>query len=164
MLSQMEPHKPRSLARMGMGDHKEEAMNRREILCLAAITLSGTVLLIGSAVSQQRTLKDQLVGNWSFVSGSIEGKDGKKTAPWGTDPIGTLTFTNDGHFTLINERPTAQRYNGTYTVDDAKKTLSRRYEGSSEYTSAINLTGDELKLVDQDPAAGKTELVYKRAK
>jgi hypothetical protein len=44
-------------------------MNRRGILCLSAITILAFAVLPGSAVSQQKTLKDQLVGTWTFVLG-----------------------------------------------------------------------------------------------
>ena len=43
-------------------------MKRRNILGLSLITALGLALLPSSAVSQQKSLKDQLVGTWTLVS------------------------------------------------------------------------------------------------
>jgi hypothetical protein len=43
-------------------------MNRHSILSISAMTVLGLAVLPGSAVSQQMSLKDQLVGSWSFIS------------------------------------------------------------------------------------------------
>ena len=43
-------------------------MNRRNIFGLSAIAALGLALLPGSAVSQQKSLKEQIVGTWTFVS------------------------------------------------------------------------------------------------
>jgi hypothetical protein len=39
-------------------------MNRRSILGLSMMTALGLALLPGNAVSQQKSLKEQLVGTW----------------------------------------------------------------------------------------------------
>jgi len=43
-------------------------MSCRYILGLASLTALGLALLLGFAVSQQKTLKDQLVGTWTQIS------------------------------------------------------------------------------------------------
>jgi hypothetical protein len=43
-------------------------MNRRKVISLSALTAFGFALLTGSAVSQQKSLKDQLVGTWTVQS------------------------------------------------------------------------------------------------
>jgi hypothetical protein len=40
----------------------------RNILRLAAISVLGLALLPGNAVSEQKSLRDQLVGTWKIVS------------------------------------------------------------------------------------------------
>ena len=44
-------------------------MNRRNVLSLSVATALGLALLPGSAVAQQKSLKEQLVGTW-IASGS----------------------------------------------------------------------------------------------
>ena len=46
-------------------------MNRRNILSITAITALGLALLPGSAVAQQKPLKDQLVGGWNSSPGNV---------------------------------------------------------------------------------------------
>jgi hypothetical protein len=53
-------------------------MNRRNIFTLSAITALGLALLPGSAVAQQGTLKQQLVGTWTLVSDETTAPSGTK--------------------------------------------------------------------------------------
>jgi hypothetical protein len=53
-------------------------MNRRSILSLSAITALGLAMLPGSAVSQQKSLKEQLVGAWTLVSSETTAANGTK--------------------------------------------------------------------------------------
>ena len=105
-------------------------------------------LALGNAAAQQGTsLREQLVGTWTFVVAEITAADGKKSFPFGETPKGILIFTFDGHFAQIhvasdvpmiasNNRltGTAEEYGtimrkslsvfGTYTVDEAKNTVT----------------------------------------
>jgi hypothetical protein len=58
-------------------------MNRRSILNLSAITALGLVVPLNSAIAQQKSLKDQLVGTWAFVSSTGKFADGSPV--WGTN-------------------------------------------------------------------------------
>jgi hypothetical protein len=71
-------------------------MNRRNILGLSVSTALGLALLPGNAVAQQKTLKEQLIGTWAFVSATTKRPDG--TAQWGVNPKGLSIFAADGHF------------------------------------------------------------------
>jgi hypothetical protein len=62
---------------------------------------------------------------------------------------------------------------GTYTVDEAHKSFTVRYEGSTypnnegtEQTRPFTITGDELKVINPASTAtgSQSELTYKRAK
>jgi hypothetical protein len=106
----------------------------------------------------QQSLRDQLVGTWTFVVAEITAPDGKKSFPFGETPKGLLVFTPDGHFAQIhiasdvpkiasNNRlnGTAEEYAaimrrslsmfGTYKVDEAKKTVTFEI-ASSTYPNA----------------------------
>jgi hypothetical protein len=120
-------------------------------VAVAAILLASA----GSAVAQQaKSLKDQLVGTWTFVVAEITAPDGTKSLPFGETPKGILIFTPDGHFAQIhvasdvpkiasNNRltGTAEEYAtimrrsisvfGTYTVDEDKKTVTYHVVSSS---------------------------------
>jgi hypothetical protein len=60
---------------------------------------------------------------------------------------------------------------GTWSVNEADKTLIRRLEGAlipnaegTETKAAVSMAGDELKLTVTPAAGGKNEAVYRRAK
>lgn len=169
-------------------------MNRRLILGLSAITMLGLGSLPGSAVAQQKSLKDQLVGAWSIVSSTTKLPDGSPA--WGTNPKGLYVFTADGYYSshlLRTDRPKFASNNratgtpeenkaavlgnssnyGTYSVNEAAKTFTIKFLGSSypnlegvEQTRAFTITGDELTVVNPSPTVGgaPSQLVLKRAK
>jgi hypothetical protein len=61
-------------------------MNRRYIISLSALTASGFALLPSTAISKQKSLKDQLVGTWTLVSANQVSKEGVKSDRRGSEP------------------------------------------------------------------------------
>lgn len=98
----------------------------RHILSLSVIATLGFALLPGSAVSQQKSLKDQLVGTWRNVSTIVTRKDGQQLEPFGNKPTGVLIFTADGNIALITTRS-----------DVPKIASNNRLEGTPEEYAAI---------------------------
>jgi hypothetical protein len=74
------------------------AMNR--IFSLSAAVALTLALLPTAAVSQQRTLKDQLVGAWTLVSIIATDKAGNKSDRRGPNPKGLLIFEANGHYSI----------------------------------------------------------------
>jgi hypothetical protein len=118
------------------------------------MSVLGLVLSPGLAVSQQSSLKDQLLGTWLLVSVDNVREDGSKAELFGSIPRGILIYTGDGHFVLVNMRGDLPKfasnnrdlgtpeenkavvqgsiaYFGTYTVNDADKVINARIEGST---------------------------------
>ena len=171
-------------------------MNRRNVLSLSALAALGLALLPGNALSQQKPLKDQLVGIWVIVSNDNIAPDGTKRQIYGPNPKGLLILDPSGRFAQIFVRPDRPKFKagnrqegtaeenkavvqgtaatfGTWSVDEAKKFLLRRIEGSlfpnQDGTDAnlaiVSLTADELKYSNPNPSSGgKSETVYRRAK
>ena len=129
-------------------------MHRRNILSLSVITACGLALLPGSAVSQQKSLKDQLVGTWTPVSWEQDVAGGGKLQRFGANPKGVTVFEANGRFIQMFMRPDLPKiasnnlssptpeegkaivggaiaYYGTYSVDEAAKIVSYRIEASS---------------------------------
>ena len=71
-------------------------MNTRSILSISAMTVLGLALVPSSAVSQQKSLKDQLVGTWTIVSDEITAPNGAKQQPYGANPKGILILDAGG--------------------------------------------------------------------
>jgi len=162
-----------------------------------------TMLALGfyaSAASAQpaKGLRDQLVGTWDFVIAEITAADGKKTLPFGDHPKGQIIFTTDGHFSQVHVSGGLPRitgnnrlngtdadnraivqgtlaFFGTYTVDEAKKTVTFNIaastypnaEGTSQTRTIDRLTADEF--VNTNPGASRdgparAANYYRRAK
>ena len=62
---------------------RRSTMNRCTILNLCAVTTLSLALLPNSAASQQRSLKEQLVGSWTIVSNDNVAPDGTKRQIFG---------------------------------------------------------------------------------
>ena len=161
----------------------------------------GILLAIGAsaAVAQPaKSMREQIVGTWDFVIAEITTADGKKTFPFGERPKGMLVFTADGHFSQVHvsgdlpriegnnrlagtpEQNTAIVHGslalfGTYTVDEAKKTLTFNIVsstfpnqwGTSQTRTIDRLTADEFR--NTNPAASRdgpavAANIYRRAK
>jgi hypothetical protein len=130
----------------------EETMVWRGALRVIAITILGLNLLPSGSVAQQKSLKDQLVGTWKFVSSTTKLPDG--TSAWGSNPRGLVIFTNNGWYSsqiMRSDRPKFTSKSratgtpeenkaavvgaiasfGTYSVNEADKSFTVRFEGST---------------------------------
>src|SRR5262245_8129030 len=165
------------------------------ILGIAAALTLGLALLPGAATAQQKSLKEQLVGTWTLVSWEQTTPDGSKSNRFGANAKGVNVFTADGRFFLMFARADLPKlasgdprkgtpeeaqaiaggaisYWGTYTVDEATKTMSLRLESSTlpnqlgieQKRNIVSLTADELKYTNPSPViGGKIEVSFKRA-
>ena len=159
-------------------------MNRRNILTITAITALGLALLPGSAVAQQKPLKDQLVGGWNLVAWERTAPDGTKAHAYGANPKGIVYYGADGRFFVLfargdlpkiaaNDRAKATpeeakalvdgaiAYSGTYTVDEPSKTIALRLDvttfpnqSANQKRTITSLTADELKFTNPTATAG----------
>ena len=76
-------------------------MKYRNAAALCAITALGLGILCGPTLAQEKTLRQQLIGTWTFVVTEATQPDGKKLLPFGPNPKGVNIFTEDGHFVQI---------------------------------------------------------------
>ena len=167
-------------------------------LTTVAAALLALVLSARAAVAQgANSLKDQIVGTWNFVIAEATAPDGKKSFPFGETPKGILIFTADGHFAQIhvagdvpkiasNNRLTAtpEEYAdimrrslsvfGTYTVDEANKTVTYNivsssfpnWQGEAQTRVIDKLTADEFVNTNPSVAGGRGSAsnLYRRVK
>ena len=153
-------------------------MKRLGILGLSAMLAAGLASSPGSAVAQQKSLKEQLVGTWILVSCDYKVADGT-TFPFCVNSSGSLSFDASGRYVVViaaRGRPkfTAGRNSpadefkaatrglganfGTWSANDADKIITRHVEGALEPNregtdakDTATIVGDELRIVDADP-------------
>jgi hypothetical protein len=161
-------------------------MNRTSIVGSFSIAIMASVLMPFTVMAQQKSLKDEVVGTWIYVSSTAKREDGSY------DPRpslqGAVTYTADGRFHFITtlsdapkyasgvrERPTpdeamttastALAYMGTYTVDESTRTIHANIETSTfpNFVGAPNqrrivtsITADEMKFTNPRTPAGLT--------
>jgi hypothetical protein len=141
-------------------------MNRRSILSLSAISALGLALSTGNAPAQQKSIKEQIVGTWLFVSAIDVYPDGRRDDRWGPSPKGLFMFDNTGRFTQFITRSDLPKITagtadkgtadenkaivsglvatfGTFTVNEADKMVITHVEGGA----FPNLIGVDQKRV-----------------
>jgi len=142
-------------------------MNRRNVLNLSAATALGLALTTSSAIGQQKTLKEQLVGVWTLVAfDSFDATGAKIPNIEGSDLKGLLILTDSGRLSVqmiaafpaiaskdrLKTTPAEEKavahgalsYFGTYTVNEADKAINYRIERSS---FPNQVTGADAKRV-----------------
>jgi hypothetical protein len=147
----------------------------------------------GAMAQQERNIKDRLAGTWSLVS-LVATQGEKKIDLFGGDPRGKMILTADGHFSTLTTRSTlpkfasnnrtlgtpeeyqaimqgANAHYGTYTIDEANKTIVFRIEVSTfpnwegqGQQRLFTLSGDVLSYVNPTSTVGAPSVhaVWKR--
>lgn len=156
--------------------------------------LLGLALLPRTALSQQKSLKEQIIGTWAYVSSTAKLPDGSPL--WGPNPKGLFILTDNGHFSwqifrsdrpkfALNDRLHATAYEytatmqgslayfGSYSISETDKTINFTTEGSTYPNSEgevlkriiTSLTADELIYTNPATTTGaRVEAVWKRVK
>ena len=122
----------------------------------ALLASASLTRLSSDATAQEKTLWQQLIGPWDLVSCT------NKQNPICSNPSGSVVYTVSGRYMVMlteKGRPIEVANFGTWSVDEATKTLSYRVEsalvpksfvvqygeGSENKFPISSLTGDELK-------------------
>jgi hypothetical protein len=91
-------YRARLCLRMGYSTTGRNTVNRRSIRSISAMTVLGLALVPSSAISQQKSLKDQLVGAWTLVSADNTAPNGTKRQGYGANPKGILILDAGGRY------------------------------------------------------------------
>ena len=134
-------------------------MNWIRKLGILGITMLVVALLPESAVTQQKSLKEQLLGTWILVSYEATRPDGSKALMFGANPKGIALFDAGGQYVISVMRSDRAKYAnndvaqffaqggtaeenkaaaqgtmtyfGTYSVSEADGTIAIHIEASS---------------------------------
>ena len=138
-------------------------MYRRNMIAVCALALCAGTLATPGAIAQQKPLKEQLTGNWTFVSSIDTNKDGTKTDRFGPGAKGLLMLDPSGRFSFLISRAnipkfaaaninqgTAEEnkavmqgmiaYYGTWSVDEPSKILITNVEAPVNVPVVVSLT------------------------
>ena len=158
-------------------------MNLRHALGLS-IFATGLVLVPNPVLAQQKSLKEQIVGTWTYVLNETVRPDGSKSLTFGPNPSGLVIYGADGRYVSFVGRASIPKFAsnsrtagtadenkavvsgsiatfGRYSINDADRTLTVNIEYSSfpnwtgtEQKRPFTITGDELKYTVAAASAG----------
>jgi hypothetical protein len=137
----------------------------------------GAALPAADAFAQ--STREQLVGAWTLISADSVRPDGSRVEVFGSNPKGTMIFSSDGHFALIQMRGDLPRlasnsrdrgtpeenkaivqgsiaYFGTYSVNDNEKLITLKLEGHSETSWVRANKGDLSSLSPRTNSSSRT--------
>jgi hypothetical protein len=114
-------------------------MKIRSVLALVGLAIS---FAFPTFAQEQKSLKELIVGTWLLESVYDQTQDGVKHNPWGDGVKGQAMYDAQGHFSwmiMSANRPKAETspripvgqaiaYWGTYTIDEAAKTITDHIE------------------------------------
>jgi hypothetical protein len=166
---------------------------RRTVAACAAATFVLSLLAV-SAVGQQQSLKEQLIGTWALVSWEQKKSDGTKVERYGVNPTGIAFFDAGGRYiitvmrsgrvkyasnalwqgTADENKETADgtiTYFGTYSVSEADSSIAIHIEGSSfpnwngvDQKRIVAIVEDRLTLTVRPPNGETVDVIWKRAR
>jgi hypothetical protein len=161
-------------------------MKKKYGLALFAIALVPALVFPNSGFAQGKSLKEQVVGTWIYVSSTGKRDDGSAVPRPSLQ--GAVTYTADGRFQFMTTRtdtpkvasndpskPTPEEamaiasgsiaYEGKYTVDEATKTIHANIEASTfanlvgapnQRRIITSISADEMKFTNPRTPAGVT--------
>ena len=161
----------------------------------SAIALAVLLLLPGDGAAQPKSLRDQLVGAWVLAAHETTQPDGSKRKQFGANPKGMVILDASGNYTQILAHPDLPKFRsndrtngtpeehaatirgsiasfGTWTVDEAAKTLTYHILGSTfpnqvgtDMKTAVSLAGDEwTSTIPRTTSGRRSVMIWKRAK
>ena len=160
-------------------------MNFRRILpATSAFVLVAAGLEPDPASGQQKSLKEQIVGTWKYVSVDNVRPDGSRAPLFGPNPQGRATFDSQGNYVLMTARSDQPKFAsndrnqgtndeykavgqgsiahfGRYEVNETDKTITFRIETSTfpnwngtSQKRPFSIAGDELRWVTPSASSG----------
>ena len=169
-------------------------MKPKTLVRLLAVACFSLMLMPGGVMGQPKSLKNQLVGTWVYVSSTAKAPDGSQF--WGSSPKSLMIFTDNARFCWIvfrSDRPkfasnnrlqgTAEEnkavlqgslaYFGTYSINEPDRSITTHVEGSTYPNSEgedqkriiTTLTDDELRYENPVTTRGdRVEAMWKRVR
>jgi hypothetical protein len=147
------------------------------------VAAAALFILTSSVASQtqQKPAKELIQGKWTLMIADNVRREGSNVPGFGPLPKGNATFGADGRYSFEVTPSTGNQQgvsaSGTYTLDEAGKTLSLKVEessvpnwnGTTQNATLKFVSGDHLGWTTAAPLAASadfagTELIWSRSK
>jgi Lipocalin-like domain len=158
-------------------------MYQGNILRFCGIASAALFVLTSGVASQtqQKPAKELIAGNWILMIADNVRREGNNSPGFGPLPTGSATFGGDGRYSFeVTPNTGSQpgvKASGTYSLDEAGKTLTLKVEessipnwkGTTQNGTIKFVSGDHLGWTTSAPLAASdeftgTELIWTRSK
>jgi len=83
-----------------------------------------------------------LAGTWALVSMTYVDRDGNEIAPWGLQPLGRITYTDDGRFSAVLASPERSMPRPSGSAPIAAQAAA--FRNGAAYCGTYELDGDTM--------------------
>ncbi len=159
-----------------------------------AIAVLAAWLPTAIARAEPGSLREQIVGTWTYVFVDVVRPDGTRQPMYGPHPRGIAVFDAAGHYMLLTARAELAKFAvnnrlegtadenravvhgsiahfGRYEVDDAARTITFHIETSTfpnwngtDQRRPASISGDTLTWMTPGSSGGTAEVVLQRAR
>lgn len=153
-------------------------------VCKLSVVIFGVGVFPHQVTAQEKSLREQIVGTWKYISVDNIRPDGSRAPLFGPNPKGRVTFDREGNYVLLTSRgdqpkfASGNRNQGTddeyraavqgsiahfgkYEVNEGDKTITFHIEVSTfpnwngiDQKRPFSIRGDELKWVTPSASNG----------
>lgn len=88
--------------------------------------------------------KNQLVGTWRLVSWELEDEKGQVSYPFGQDAVGFLTYTEDGHMSVVITTANRRRFAARDLLGGTVEERAAAAESCVAYCGTYQLHGNQV--------------------
>jgi hypothetical protein len=143
-------------------------MNRRDIISTFSMLMLAVAIVPGTAVGQQKSLKDQLVGTWALISNDNVAPDGTKRQIFGANPKGILIFQSNGRYAQIFLRPGRPNFKTNNRLQGTPEEIKAAYEGALVHFGTWSVTEADKTIIvrtegalypNQEQTEGKRSII-----
>jgi hypothetical protein len=149
------------------------------VTSVTSSAIAALVLLPSPTTAQEKTLKQPIQGPWSLVSCNNTNAKGEKAAYCANTPRGILILAGNGNYAATvfasgrkeTEAPGVASNFGTWSVNEADKTLTRHFVGAldpanegTDLKANVSLSGEEMRLTGDLRGGGHLDGTYRRFK
>jgi len=110
-----------------------------QVLC-STVVVAGVLTSFASAAQNANP-----VGDWTLVSMTFVNADtGESTRPWGANPVGQLTYSDNGRMIAVLTADPKSRKPVDATSDKANEERAALYSSSSAYSGTWTAVGNTV--------------------
>jgi hypothetical protein len=90
--------------------------------------------------------RSQLIGNWRLLSAELKDENGETSLPFGSDPVGYLSFLGGGYVAWAMMRSGRPDFQSSNPLEATEKERATAYASYFSYNGTSRVEGDKILI------------------